>query len=686
MKKIAHKIMLGIVLSCLFTAVVLTSVINVINKQTIKTESESLMMQTAVNKAQVINEELSTTESYVNSLTMLIASTLKAEDIEKNNDYAKTYLNTIKPYLEETINSEKQFLGVAVIINPELTQEADMMIFEKDTAGSVKAITDKFTKQDFVDGSPDMTWYYNPVNKKAAVWSDPHTDKSSDSIRMAYTRPIYSGNTLIGVVAIDLFFNDYKDMINNIKMYDTGYAFLVNNAGNYLVDKKYTEKDNISGTLKINVSDLKETGIKSYKDNGSESVAAYSRLKNGNIMIVSAKEKEIFAGLYKNTKVSIIITIVLCLLTSIIALYIGKVISGPIITITDDVNKIADLDFTENEKMQMINTLTDETGVIGRAVLNLKGTIKDTVSNIQQCSNETAGHSNELDKITDQLVESLSAINTTVDELANGAESQAQQAQGSIEKLQGLSDTVDKMNKIINEFNDKFTEAKKSNTIGINSVNILVDKISTTTSIEEQTSMSVKQLSKKSESIGNIVSSINEIAQQTNLLALNAAIEAARAGEAGRGFGVVAEEIRKLSEQTNSATTEIENIIKEVYDEIKNTENNMNKSTETIDHVNNAISDVKTSFDSIMVSFSNMEQKLSSLNDGVNSIEENKNDVFDAIEGITSICEQSAAATEEVSATVNEELNSVRHVSELSKSLNSLVYRLEDMISRFKIN
>lgn len=65
----------------------------------------------------------------------------------------------------------------------------------------------------------------------------------------------------------------------------------------------------------------------------------------------------------------------------------------------------------------------------------------------------------------------------------------------------------------------------------------------------------------------NILRFISEIANNSNLLGLNAAIEAARAGEQGRGFAVVADEIRKMAVNSSQSVKDIRNILLNIQHE-----------------------------------------------------------------------------------------------------------------------
>jgi methyl-accepting chemotaxis protein len=85
-----------------------------------------------------------------------------------------------------------------------------------------------------------------------------------------------------------------------------------------------------------------------------------------------------------------------------------------------------------------------------------------------------------------------------------------------------------------------------------------------------------------SHKISDIIGVIDEIARQTNLLALNAAVEAARAGEAGRGFAVVATEVRSLAQRSSGAAKDIKNLIAASTGQVKQGVDLVNKAGQSL--------------------------------------------------------------------------------------------------------
>ena len=91
-----------------------------------------------------------------------------------------------------------------------------------------------------------MQWYYETIKNKNGTWSIPHTSSIFNSMYLTYSKPIFKNDVLIGVVGVDLKLSYIKNLVNSIKIYNTGYASLYNDKYDYLVHPDFTYKDNLA--------------------------------------------------------------------------------------------------------------------------------------------------------------------------------------------------------------------------------------------------------------------------------------------------------------------------------------------------------------------------------------------------------------------------------------------------------
>ena len=188
------------------------------------------------------------------------------------------------------------------------------------------------------------------------------------------------------------------------------------------------------------------------------------------------------------------------------------------------------------------------------------------------------------------------------------------------------------------------------------------------------------------EKMADILNSIEEIANQTNLLSLNASIEAARAGESGRGFAVVAENIKSLAEDTSSELSNIQNIIG----------NLVSNFAECTDYIQKVVASNETSItdsEEVIHAFQLLEQqiqttdsKVLTINDAISRTVTEINAISEQMSGIEHGAENAAAASQEVTASI-EELRALLHTSdEYSLELSEKADHLDKKLNTFTVS
>ena len=228
------------------------------------------------------------------------------------------------------------------------------------------------------------TWYYTPIRRGRPSWVGPYRAHFLGEMwTYSYLVPVYKAGTLIGVLGMDIPFDTLVEQIQDIHVYKTGFACLIDADNRILYHPeleigRMPDDFGISGLSEM----LRQTDngdeLIHYSADGVERVMTFSTLSNGMKLLIAAPAQEIYASRQQLLRVILIVTAVAIAISTALLLVVMGLITKPLQGLTAAARKLTAGDFG----VELNYRGRDEVGQLTEAFIQMRDQQKQYIEDL----------------------------------------------------------------------------------------------------------------------------------------------------------------------------------------------------------------------------------------------------------------------------------------------------------------
>ncbi len=323
MKKLQSHLILMIVLGVLFATVVsgaisLLSFISVGQERSIDILNKELKLSTTY-----INETFTDVEKFTDTLSEYYLENCPSPSL-LSSDEGKEYMNICKELAFTMIKDNEMLCATYFRLNPALGSFQGKGGFFLSATDNNHSITEQEPTDILAYDENDVShvgWYYIPVRAGKPMWMDEYFNENNGILMISYVVPLYlEDETLLGVVGIDINMVKVYNHFAALRLYDTGIQAIMSEKG----EIKNSSKD-------INITEEDKEAIKAspngaqitYVDGQKNATLLSEKLVNGDYLLLTIQNDDLYETENRMVMAVIIITIVVC---SFVIMFLSKIL------------------------------------------------------------------------------------------------------------------------------------------------------------------------------------------------------------------------------------------------------------------------------------------------------------------------------------------------------------------------